>query len=132
MLLEHSMQGYVDLAFPDKRLEVIGLSAVKFDEDDQADVAATIRYELQPARLDIQTGPVANPSRQIWIPSYPRISPWRDNTYTRIRSERRILVDINPDVAIEDNAVFFVYAGGRVVRKETTAPWVFEYLPSGS
>jgi hypothetical protein len=129
MPIEHSIQGFVDLAFPDKNLEVVALSFVTINVEDPAGVASTISFQPKPARLDIQTGSRGTPSRRVWIISYPRKSPWRDNTYSGNRRDRRIRIDLNPDMAIEDHAVFFVYTGGRVVRREATTPWTVKHLP---
>ncbi|MDP6436953.1 MAG: hypothetical protein QF803_02080 [Gammaproteobacteria bacterium] len=131
MLLEHSVQGFVDLTYPGKRLEVFALSYIRIPGEDPAAVASTISFQPEPARLDIQTGPEGTPARLIWWTGYARQSPWRDNSYRRIRSERRMLIDLNPDVAVKDQAVFFVYTGDRVVRRGTT-PWIVKHLPSGS
>jgi hypothetical protein len=134
ILLEHSVQGFVDLAFPDKHLEVFGLSFVRINVDDPAAVASTIGFQPEPAHLDIQTGPEAIATALVWSISYARKSPWRDNTYSKVYKGRRLLrllIDLNPDVVVKDHAVFFVYTGDRIVRRGT-APWIVKHLPPGS
>jgi hypothetical protein len=129
MLLEHSMQGFVDLAFPDKNLEVIALSYNQIYINDLTKVETTVRFQPEPATLDIEIGEQGFLAREVWLVAYPRESEWRENTYTWPGGKRRLKIELNPDVSVEDNAVFFVYTGERAVKKGTS-PWVVEYPPS--
>jgi hypothetical protein len=123
------MQGFVDLAFPDKHLEVIALSYAGVAGKDPTALAATISFQPEPAHLDIRAGPDGTLTRMIWWTGYAKKSPWRDNAYRINRRQRRMLIDLNPDVAVKDRAVFFVYIGGHVVRRGTT-PWTVKHLLS--
>jgi hypothetical protein len=129
MLLEHSMQGYVDLAFPDKRLEVIVLSYIEVHIDNLKAVESMARFQPEPAHLEIEVGAQGRLTREIWNVSYPRQSKWRENSYSGIEGKRGMTIELNPDVSIEDNAVFFVYTGDRAVKKGTS-PWVVNHRPS--
>jgi hypothetical protein len=129
MLLEHSVQGYVDLAFPGKHLEVIGLSYAKLLVDDPEYLESSISFQTDPAKLEIQLGQEGVPIPFAWFVSYPRISPWRENSYARFDKERRLVVSLNPDLPLDSRAVFFVYSGGRILRKDATA-WIINHPSS--
>ena len=120
------MQGYVDLAFPDKHLEVIVLSYIEVHIQDLAGVESMARYQSDTASLAIEIGKQGRLAREIWNVSYPRQSEWRENSYSRVEGKRGMTIELNPDVPVEENAVFFVYTADRAVKKGTSS-WTVKY-----
>ena len=129
MFLEHTIQGFVDLAYPDKNLEVIVLTYLQINDSPPEDVASIVSYQSNPAAVDVQTDSNGIATRFIWWVSYPRISPWRDNKAERDLEANRIRIILNPDVPVEDQAVFLIYQGNRVVRRDPTQ-WTLNYTPT--
>jgi len=129
MLLEHSFQGYADLAYPDKNIEVAGLTFIEMQTADPATIASRAAYEAASRRLTVQTDDDASPMREIWLISYPRPSVWRNIEYSGKRSERKIFVDLDPEADLETYAAFFVFAGDRAVKKDTS-DWAIDYQPA--
>ena len=130
ILLEHSVQGFVDLAFPDRGIEVVGLSYLVISLDDPATLASRVRFHPDRARLDIFTAREAYATPFPWNNQYGKRSPSHSNTYFEKKGERGLVVVLNPEAEIEGRAVFLVYVGDHVERRGT-GPWVAEHRPPG-
>ncbi len=126
IIIEHTVQGFVDLVFPEKQLDVVGLSYLTIEQIDPVSFESEVQFLTDPARLDIHTGPGAFAQRRPWFNRYAKRSPWRSNTYSRNEAERLFSIELNPEVDLEGRAEFIIYLGDRVERRGVT-PWVVSH-----
>ena len=72
ILLEHSVQGWVDLQFPDKQLDVIGLTYLGLGTAGPKGLSARVAFEREARLLDVQIARGAVVSLFPWTNAYGR------------------------------------------------------------
>ncbi len=129
ILLEHSVQGWVDLVLPDRNLDVVGLTYLVVSMQEPHELGSRVSFDPDGARLDIDLGRGAYATPSQWNNAYRPRRPEGEPTYYQKEGQTGLVVDLPPSVAAANSrAHFLVYTGDRVVARPPT-PWLVSHAP---
>jgi hypothetical protein len=128
---EISVQGWADLAFPDKDFRIISLSLIAFADTKPSQLDSSIRYDPDTARLDITLGEGVEVGRFTPNDTYTEQTPLRQATHSEKTDRNGFLIDLNREALASHNVVFLVFGGGGVVLRGLEA-WSEVHAPSAN
>lgn len=125
---DHSIQGWADLVYPEKKLDVVGLSYVNFHLREPKEVRFEVSFDAGLSRLSISLGEGGE------VVPYSTDSPYgKDHPLGEVWRERdehghRLVIDLTSDAMISDHTAFLIYLGDRV-SLENRDSWSVRYDP---
>ncbi|MCH2173070.1 glycosyltransferase family 39 protein [Myxococcota bacterium] len=125
IFLEHSIQGWVDLALPELDLEVVGLTYLVGSVRDPAVLASRVRFDPDDARLTIDVDRRAYPTPSPWNQTYRKQGPGRDAEFWQKGSRQGMVVEIPRNPGDSKRNFFLVYLGDSVALKPDSA-WIID------
>lgn len=121
ILLEHSVQGWADLRFPDKRLRIVGLSYLQVRRDDPAQLDSSVRFDPETGRLEIAVGRGGRATAFPWNNRYGARTRWHAAGYES-DGAGGLTVQLHSEGQRATGRVFLVYLGDRVELRGS-GPW---------
>lgn len=119
ILLDHSVQGFVDLKFAEQRFDVVGLTFLSLSTPDPRQLRACVRFDAADRRLEVATDSSAVVTPFPWPDVYGRHNHQREFSTVLGRwpwgplSGQGVLVEL-PRVELPKRAVFLIYEGKTV------------------
>ena len=128
---EISVQGWADLAFPDKGFRIISLSLIVLAHEEPSQLASLVRYDPVTARIDITLGEGGVVGRYSSNDVYLEQTPLRQSTYLEKPEGNGLLIDLNRKALEGHSVAFLVYTGDQVVVRGLEA-WSEVHDPAAS
>ncbi|MFT5443382.1 MAG: hypothetical protein ACI8W3_002431 [Myxococcota bacterium] len=128
IVTDYSLQGWADLAHPEKQLYIVGLTKLRIFLDDPADLESQISYDPIRSRIDIQIGSEGSVEAFWQQKRWGRMHPVRDVTDEAARKEGRLSVELLPVAYDRKPIAFWVYAGDEVTVQKNQA-WTVAHRP---
>ena len=128
---DHSVQGWADLLYPEKKLDVVGLSYVNFHMREPAEVRFEVGFDAGLSRLEISLGKGGEVVPYPTDRPYGKRHPLREISHQRDDHGSRLAIELTSDAVISDQTAFLIYLGERVAMRRRDS-WSVSYDPAKS
>jgi hypothetical protein len=128
---DHSVQGWADLVYPEKKLDVIGLSYITVHMREPEEVLYRVSFDRDLARVDIALGTGGSAVPFPTNRPYGKRHPLREISRYENESGSRLVIELHRGALAVEDIAFLVYLGDRVVMRRMDS-WSVSHEPVGS
>lgn len=129
ILDDYSIQGWADLFHPEKNLDIVGLTKLRIDLSDPAELSSRVAFNPENAQLAIKTHGHATIEAQIQQPNWGKRHPLLEIASHADGDENDLTIELTPEAFEAEEIVFLVYLGDRVELRRVEA-WSVESSPA--
>jgi hypothetical protein len=116
---DHSVQGWADLVYPEKKLDVVGLSYIIVNMREPEEVSHRVSFDRDLGRVDIALGAGGSALAYPTNTPYGKRPPLREISRYEDESGSGLVIELSRGALVAEDIAFLVYLGDHVVMRRT-------------